>query len=269
MGIASMDFAVTADTGRRPSPNVWLGCPIEHAFKGPFFSDMLFDGDDFPYFMSTTANKYKTIVADSGASIALRSATTVNGGVIRLTTGGTDENEVYISAGSGTGPGVEIKAGYGDVWMECRVKVSQITDACWFAGLAVPGWAAANEITDATGALADHNYIGFRVLANDLTYLDAVYNTASGGGETVHYNQAQLVAVDTWYKLGVRYDDSQRKLFFFINGTVVDPAGVAVTATNFPDSNPLAWALGAKSVTGTTVLLDCDWWFTAHQIVMR
>jgi hypothetical protein len=266
MAEAYVDFAIPADTSRGPSPNVWLGAPdLSNLVR---FGDCLTDGDDFPYF-SADGNRYNLIQADSGSSIAQLSSAGELGGILRGTTGATDENEFYISGGTGIGPCAEIGVGLGDVWFETRVRPSQISDFCWFAGLTVPTWAAANEITDATGALADHSYIGFRVLANALTYIDAVYNTASGGGETVFKNDAQLLVAATWYKLGIRYDDSQKKIYFFINGTNLDPAGVAPTATNFPNNIPVTWSMGGKSVTGTTGLLDCDWWRCIHRLTLR
>lgn len=251
--------AFTADTGRRPSDSVWSGAPILEILAGQ--RDGVVHIDDFTDFYADV-NRYDILVADAGTSIG--GLNSVRGGVLRLITGATDNNEVYIGGGIGTAAFTDIDADVADVWFEGRFRLSAVADHGVFFGLGALGIVAANMLADNTGALVDDEYVGFRILSADSDGLDAVYNTASGGGESVHQEadtgiSSQVLTANTWVKVGLRYIDQYRKTYYYVNGLLVNTSGVAESATNFPDGVQLHWAAGIKTGAASSVNMDIDW----------
>lgn len=270
--MSTQAFALGTDTNRRRSPGLWDGAPsYEDIMSG--LVDGIFVRDDFDTFFATD-NKYDLLQADSGASVALRGQNTGRGGILRLTTGATDENEAYIGYGAGVGGITDFNAQVCNMWFEARCRVESIANSgiAWAIGLGEPNMAAANMLTDSTGALADKDYVGFRVLSADGNGLDAVHNTASGGGETVHQEEAtgiaaQTLVADTWVKVGLRYDAGDDKMYWYVNGQKVNTSGVAESATNFPDGEELTFFAGLKSTSATGYYMEIDWWQIAVQFL--
>lgn len=176
----------------------------------------------------------------------------------RIDLGTTQNEEGSIAWDSADGTeyqGVYFDSGRGSWAFEVGIRLSSIDDASVLIAMAEEGLSAANTLTDTTGAPADKDYIGFRVKADDVDGLDAVYNTASGGGESVHANPAINLVADTWYQLGVSYNDLTKKLLWFVDGAVVNPTGVLESAANVPDGNELYPLIAAKLAAGTTTCL--------------
>lgn len=240
---------------RGPSEKLWKGNAPRYGewFNNPSKGFGWFD--DFLTF-GATANQYTILAADSGASAA--PIATEVGGVLRLTTGATDENEVGISWGLAASVLGKIDAGTGACGFEARIRPNTVADgnlllAC---GMGEEAIMAANMLVDSTGVLVDKDFVGFQTLAASGTALKAVHNTASGGG-TTNLGTAGTLTAATWHKLGWWFDGIDKVTYFF-NG--VPMYTVKESATNFPDGEELTFALYAKAGTAVTLTVDIDWW---------
>lgn len=197
-----------------------------------------------------------------------------SGGVLALATDGTDEDEIWISAGDGTGGLGFVSDTAGADFLtvfEARFKVSTITDAALshFVGLASPGLAGADTKVDATGALKDGAYIGFDNLL-DGDGLDFVYG-ASGQTLQRKIADAHTLVADDFVKVGWIYDpdaSADKRIKVFIDNV---EQSTYVTATNiatatFPDAEILTFLAGYKNTTATAGELALDWWAYAQLI---
>jgi hypothetical protein len=253
-------FSGVTDTGRRPSAGIWGDCPWLEIISGHRGGVAFYD--DFILFSATDLVPYDILAADTGSSIT--GLSTSEGGVIRFSLDGTDNDEVGLAFTShaSNGPGmVNIDAGAGNVYFEARFRVSLITTGTLglAIGLGEIGIMAANTLVDDTGALVDKDFVGFRVDSASGSALDAIYNTASGGGESSHKAEAGTLAASTYIKVGLKYDDTLRKTFYFVNGVVCDPSGVNESATNFPDGQIMVPFVYFKDLGGTAQTHDLDW----------
>lgn len=240
-----------ADTTRKPSANVWKGIDWLALMAGHIGG--VYDFDDFTH-LPATANRYTLVEADG----SIAGLVTETGGVLRMTSGGTDNNECYIGGGVDEFMLGKFDAGQGRLAFEARVRFQETLLQGAYIGLGEEAFSAANAMVDDTMALVDKDFVGFHILDADSDGLDAVHQTASGGGRIVHKDIAQLIVADTWYKLGIAFIDPT--IFWFINGVVVDATGVKESATDFPDGEELHVQFGVKTSEGTTKRLDIDWW---------
>lgn len=197
------------------------------------------------------------------------------GGVLALVTDGTDEDEIWLSAGDGVGGLGFISDTAGDDHLtvfEARYKVSTITDSQMssFVGLASPGTAAQNTKVDATGALLTTGaFIGFDVLL-DGNSIQFTYQAAS---QAVQQKIAgvHVPVVDDFVKLGFIYDptaSASKRIKVFVNNV---EQSTYVTATNiaaatFPDAELLTFLAGFKNTTAVAAELAVDWWAFAQLI---
>ena len=199
---------------------------------------------------------------DTGATVA-QLATEV-GGVLKITTDNTDNDEVWLSPGSATSVMGKITSGDAECFaFEARVRASQIVTQNLFIGLSEEGCAVADTITDADAMITTKDWIGFRVNADDDAYWDFTYQKASQTPQIV-IDDMQLIAVDTWYKLGFLYDSSapiSKRIKIFINGaeqsTYVTAANIA--AATFPSGEELNVLMGLKNNAGAITRMDVDW----------
>lgn len=245
---------------RGPSTKLWKGNEPKYGewFNNPSKGWGWFD--DFLTF-GATANQYTILAADSGASVA--PLVSEVGGVLRLTTGSTDENEVGISFGLATSVIGKIDAAAGACGFEARLRSSSITDgnlllAC---GMGEEAIMAANMLVDATGVLVDKDFVGFQTLAASGSLLKGVHNTASGGG-TTNLGTAGTMVAATWFKVGWWFNGID-KVTYYYNGVPV--LTVLESATNFPDGEELTFALYAKAGTAASLTVDIDWWAFAQE----
>ena len=193
------------------------------------------------------------------------------GGVVALTTDGTDEDEIWMS----TGALGKISDTAGEACLtvfEARYKVNTIADAAMshFVGLAKPGLAAADTAVDTTGALkADSDFIGFRTLL-DGDSIDFIYQK---GSATIQSKIAgvHVPVADDFVKLGFVYDPdapAAKKIKVFVNNaeqsTYVTAANIA--AATFPDGVLLSMLAGYKNTTAVAGELAMDWWAYAQVI---
>ena len=229
------------------SPAIWGNCDIEdYKARG---GALIFE-DDFDSFY-TDGNRYQ-LVGDTASDIHLATTDVGRGNALEFEHDtSTDNDELYVELGSGTGGadiGFPFVAG-AKTWFEAMLEASTVTDDA--LGIAIilgePGIGVANMLTDNDADLVDKDYVGVNVKNDDSDSLDFVFNTASGGGETIHGTKA--IAVDTVYSIGMYCDGTT--VWFYFNGTKVDEDGVALTATNFPNGEYLVPAAGYKMGTGS------------------
>jgi hypothetical protein len=248
------------DTTSGPSPAIWKDCPILDIIVDPgvgyhFFDDFL----NTPVLSTGATTGLYTTFADTGTT--LTQVATETGGVFRIVTDTTDNDEAWLTTGGNTGVMgvINTAANSGKkLWFEARVRPNQITNGNWLLALAEEGLAAENTLSDA-GAIADKDVIGFSVSEDDSDGIDFVYNTASGGGVTRSSPIKVLAAASTWVKLGITYDPAIG-IYYFVDGLVYNATAVAASATNIPDTQELALLLGVKNNGTTAVSLDIDWW---------
>lgn len=182
------------------------------------------------------------------------------GGVGRLTSGATDNDEGYLGGGAETVWG-KMVAGSRPLAWEARFRINSIADLALYFGLAEEATAAANMLVDDTGAMVVKDTVGFHSLAATPATLSSVHATASGA--QVVAGTAKTMVVDTWYKVGC-YCDGKRN-YWFVDGVVVAPtAGVLMGAANFPDGEEMSFAFGLKTGEAVTKLLDIDWVYFAQ-----
>lgn len=203
--------------------------------------------------------------ADTGGTVT--QITGVPGGVINITTDNTDNDEVWIAAGGGTGVLGTISDTAGSdklTIFEARVKFTQVTDTYnAFIGLAEEGEADGDTITDA-GALASIDLLGFWVLEADGNSLNFGYRKAGQTAQTT-ISGVQALTAATWYKLGFVYDPlapAAKRISVFVDNV---EQSKYVTATNiaaatFPDGEFLTFLAGVKNQTTTISSIYIDWW---------
>lgn len=263
---------IGVNSDRGPSPALWGRI---REVTDPNDAYEIFD--DFLNFNGTVSTNVGTYSGqgggyrsyeDTGGSI-VNLASEV-GGVLRITTDTTDNDEVWLQPGSATSVFGKISDTAGEdklLIFEARVRFGQTANGNAFIGLTEEGLAAADTITDA-GAWADKDAIGFLVLEDDSDGIDFIYKKA---GQTLQtkISVAQQITADTWYKLGFVYDPNApeaKRITVFVDG--VDE-GTYVTATNiatatFPDDEELQPLFGVKNSSGAVTRIDLDW-YRAYQ----
>lgn len=260
------------------SPRLWA--PLYGSMMEPDGGGRLvFVGDDFlavknsDTYTDLNSEVGYTSYIDTGATL-LTLADEV-GGVLALTTDGTDEDEVWLSAGDGTGGLGFISDTAGDDHLtvfEARYKISSITNSVMssFVGLASPGLGAADTKVDATGALkADKAFIGFDVLLDG----DSIQFTYQAASQAVQQKIAgvHVPVADDFVKLGFIYNPkapADKRIKVYVNNV---EQSTYVTATNiaaatFPDAELLTFLAGFKNTTAAAGELAIDWWAFAQYI---
>lgn len=218
----------------------------------------------FPTFASATAQMGWISYQDTGGVIAPLAAAT-QPPVLRFTTDGTDEDEVWLQLGDGTNGGlVYLSATENlnfDTWVEYVFKADRITTSAvaYYLGLAAQGGAAANFVADSTGVIQTTlGHIGFSSVAAAPSVIRGVYVTGSGSLGTPVATAHTLVA-DTWTRLGLRYRRATGKLEYWA-GSGTTPAtlagSVAISTSGFPDAVNMTPIVGFKSTTATATNLD-------------
>lgn len=254
------------------SPRLWA--KLYGSMMAPDGVDRLvFVADDFLAYKN--AETYTTGAGEVGYVSYIDTGGTLKtladevGGVLALTTDGTDEDEIWISAGDGAGPLGFISDTAGADFLTCfeaRFKVSTIVDTYMssFIGLASPGCAAADTATDATGALAAAKaFIGFNTLL-DGDGLDFIYQAASQTVVTKIADAHTLVA-DDFVKVGFVYDpkaDTSKRIKVFINNTEQSTyvTGTNIATATFPDAEALTFLAGFKNTVAQAGEMAIDWW---------
>ena len=221
-----------------------------------FFDDFLQMAMD-----DTTHNPLAwTYQSDTAAgAVTLPNAATVGpGGVARLATGGVDENETYIQAGhlNTFEPFVITDASKKIVAFECRVRVNQHAAdsiAC-FIGLAEAGCAAADFLTNATGVIADKDFIGFNVLSATPTAWNATWKKA---GQVVQAIVGGAVNADDWHIFSFIFTGLSTVQFCFDG--VLHATVATTTAATFPSGEEMSPIIAIKETVAGAKTIDVDW----------
>lgn len=250
------------------SPAIWSRVSIPADPRGGF---TFFDNfHSFAGAVSTNVGTYNGAAGayrsyeDTGGSIA-QLATNRNG-VVRLTTDGTDNDEVWIQPGGATTVLGAVGSSFANgntlpLLFETRFKISQITSGNLFLGLSEEGLAAADTITDA-GALASKDFLGFAMLEDAAATLKFIFRKAGGAAVTVA--TVKTLVEDTWYKVGFAFDPNglaANKITIYLDGVDI---GTYVTSTQlalatFPLDEELNILAGVKNSAAAALALDLDW----------
>lgn len=166
-----------------------------------------------------------------------------------------------------SGPNSTLTARSGKFWMEWRGKVSSIADtiADVYVGLMEDvACTASIPITATAGTLADKNLCGFYRLGTDGDYFDAVYKANGVPTSSTHYTaqaDAQLLAADTYVKLGLTYDPADFRVRWFGNGMQL--ASYQITSaqgTIFPNDVAMCAVIAIINAAGSiSPTVTTDW----------
>lgn len=268
-------YATGADTRITPSPIIWKHYDPER-FQLDYDDFRNFDGS-----VSGGVGTYRSAAGgyvsyeDTGDSIA--ALATEHNGVIQLATAATDNNQCVLQYGSDTNVQTELSRGVTTadtdkiVLFESRIRLPAVADGQRiFVGLTQEGQAANNFFADADGALADIDYIGFKIDEGDGDAMKVMYQKNGQADQTVGTFSTSLVAA-TWYKFGFVYNPSNpddEKIEFYMDG---GDLGSYVTLTNmaaatFADEEELQVHIGVGASAATAFKLDVDWWALATQL---
>lgn len=241
-------------------------------------------GDDF-LCMNHLATTYANVNSEQAYTAYIDSGSTITvladekGGVLALTGDATDNDEIWIEAGDGTGQLGQISDTAADAHLtafECRVKFSSIVDGVcsFFAGLATPGTAGAEALVNDTGAIkATTSFIGFRNLLNG-DNIQCIYQAIADSAAVINVAAAGTLAADTFVKLGFIYDPdamAAKRFTWYIDNVELSTYVTAtqIAAATFPDAEALTFLFGYKNTIGTTPNATegaIDWWSFAQVI---
>ncbi len=252
---------LTADTTRGPTASLWARINWQLAALDPnrgfhMFQELM----DFPTFVTSGAQLGSwDQIFDSNCTIAL-DPTTI-GGVVKMTTDATDNQEVYLEWGAGKGSFMKVQASTGPFCFETRVKISSIANAAMdiIMGLTEEGVAAADFIADGGAMTTVKDLIGWNIKIDDGDSIDAVYAKASGS-LVADTEGAYVPVADTWMKLGLYYDGVST-MYWYVDG--VEVASALITATHFPAAEELVPFYGFKNGGAAAMSMSIDWFKAA------
>lgn len=257
------------NTNRTESPAIWGRCPFADFTQGAGVGTMLFDDfEGVGNTPSTSGGSYTGSLTGQGGwsyfatqAGVLGTDPNLEGGVILLSDGGTDDVNVSLTSSAGAWAfqgGSTAYTLYQPIWFECRVAVGSITTAKRdaFIGLTSIGAPATDNVTGATtNTLATApSLFGFHFRSTtNPTDVGLAFNVAGG---TVQYpaNLQTLVTSVTgsaltaytagagFVKLGFLYTPYQ--------SSPGGPAKIITTATDGQTAGRLAGAMVTVFVNG-------------------
>ena len=228
--------------------------------------------EDFVSFDSAVDPVASTVRYGSGgqriyvdASSTIAPITGLIGGGIRIFNT-ADNEEAWIQWGGATGaPFCISDSAPHELILEFVFRVGADTDAHaiantkagWFMGLMEEGCAAADTISDG-GDLASKDYIGFYRDEDDGDTLDIVYRLA---GQTAVVHKADWITLtgNTWYKVGLRFDEIAKSItpYYGVGSgatAMIEDTANKITATDiasttdyFPDAEEMNVIAGGKN----------------------
>tara|TARA_R100000654_G_scaffold8278_1_gene19555 strand:- start:2671 stop:3462 length:792 start_codon:yes stop_codon:yes gene_type:complete len=239
-----------------PSQVIWADCPLLEMMadgRGVYFIE-----DFVPGGKATGSSGYFGAFGDTGSTVTY--ANEVNGAVV-LTEASDDEIISIFGA-----PAFQITQNGGKFWFEARLKTSNITASkqAFFVGLMDATTVTSDIPLTNTGTISDTNVIGFHKEEGNTTAFDATYK-ANGETQVVVNENVGTLAVDTYVKLGMRFDPEDTSgdatLRFYIDG--VEQASSKVipnaTGTDFPADVAMKWFIGQSLAASETETLTIDW----------
>lgn len=261
--------------GNRPSPKIWGDCPWRQIAIGQRAGVILHD--DFTnlsqHITDQVVQQYASYI-DTGVTITQLAG--VVGGQAEIAGNDVDNDEGVLAT---HGPIVEVNDTVGSkfkMWFEARVSKASIADnaLAMFIGLAFDhgsGVSVAQTgcLTDDDGALGAFSFLGFHVDQANGDAIDFVYK-AEGQSAVVVKAGIQVPVINTFYKLGMKYDPEKpgsKQIALFVdgvrNGTYVTSTQIA--AVTFPDAEPLGLAWCTKVGTNAAIVkAQLDWWRVAQ-----
>lgn len=262
---------------RTPSPFIWSDCPIDGLINGTvegifFHDDFLTSAFTVP---TTEANcgVYKGFSSTGGVMTQASDATAAASafGAISFGSDGDDEGASLATVPLPfrlSGPNATASARTGKFWFECRVKTSSIADtiADLYIGLADQMTLSATvPITATAGTLADENLCGFHRLGTDGDYFDVKYK-ADGVTAVTVASDAQVIAADTYVKLGMKYDPADNHYIrFFGNGIEIGSKQIpAAAGTDFPNDVQMGLVVAILNAAAGSPTFTLDWWRAAQ-----
>lgn len=252
-------------SSRSPSPaiwdpNEWLGV-LSGAIDGICYHD------DFHAFNGTVATNVGTYSGgwysfeDSGGSITGLATTT--GGVIRVATDNSDNDDMILALGNVTGANFKIASSGGKkLCMEARIRLQETASRNFIFALGEEGLAVTDGLCTDSDALTSKDFIGFHSLAGDATAIDTFYRKASQSAVTVQ-DDVHTITADAWVKLGLLFDPNHpsKAIRFYVDGVEQSSyvAHSALDDSTFPDGEELIPYFNIKNGTTTITRVDLDW----------
>ena len=249
-------------------PSIAIWNRVEQALRGNLGGIIL--EDNFLSFNGSVTSNVGTYSSqaggwlsyeDTGSTVA--TIETEVGGVLKITTDTTDNDEIWLQPGGAKQVIGKITSGdSGLLAYEIRVRPNQIVTQNAFFGLSEETLAAADTVSDA-GAFASKDMIGFNLAEAASSTMTFAYRTA-GQALTTPITALKTVVAATWYKFGFLYDaqaPTSKRIRVFVDGveqsTYVTATNIAATA--FPTGEELNLLMGLKNGAAAATRWDVDW----------
>jgi hypothetical protein len=174
------------------------------------------------------------------------------GGILKLLTGSTSNNETYVQYGPVGGEAMFNVTSNGGKKVTFEVRVAGPipgANCSTFVGLSSAGSSAANFIVDTTGVMADKDFIGFQCNKNNGNASWDFVTRANGGAITTNSAFAPNSGNGTYVRLGFQFDGIN-KLRYYYNGSCSNTP-MTVTAVNCPNAVKLSPIIACKTLVGT------------------
>lgn len=270
MGQMHVSYRGSGDNGHRLSDAIWRDprVPnIEEIINGQVDGWVL--DDDFvkaPTFASATEEDGYTTYQDTGVTIKGATGSEAQGGVLEIAGNDADNDEGSIQLSHGPFVISDTAAEEFGFAFEARIKKASIADNALglFLGMAEPGFAVADALTDDDAVMADKDHIGFHTDQADGDALDFVY-TKSGQTDTVQIAGVHTWVADTYVKVGFLYlptNPGDKRIMVFVNGVEQSTyiTATEIATADFPDGEELAPALATKVGADAEVKCYLDRW---------
>lgn len=239
--------------------------------------------EDFIGFSKTTAvasnlgryhGRHQWYTYEDNSNV-VSSPATILGGVARLTTTTTDNDQCSMQAGDltavfGAFDNTSGNAGCQQAWYEAIFKVDQVASANIFIGMAEEGASVHDFIGDDSTIVATKDFIGFHVDESAPTTMNFVYQKASQTTQTL-ISAAATIAAATYYKVGWRwlptYSGSSKTGYIYDADRVLQVyvasdrlttflTSTQAAAATFPAGEEMSPIFCAKNGTTTAINLD-------------
>ncbi len=271
--IADVPVAYGTAAGRGPSPEIWDDCPVLDYTLNPQLGSHMFD--DLQDGIVVVANQAAAAAAALNTTgdwaaftltgTVLATLATDIHGVVTITTTTDDDSD----GGIGYPQNIQTAGMFSFVagkkfWMECRVKVDNITNdkINLFCGFAEKAQLATNTLMAAAGgATADVSYAAFKIEQADGDQWQTQYNVNSGG-HSVLSATGGTITINEYSKLGIYCDGTT--VTYYIDGAALADT-VTLATTNFPNGVKMGFYFVTNSASATTIVSSIDWLRVAQE----
>ena len=225
--------------------SLWEACP-QLALLDPYVGWTYFEDFIHPAITPATLVPYDWAFTGDIANASMTFPISLVGGVANVSVGATDEDESYYQLGKAVtvAPFVITDNSGKMVFFEIRVKAMQVAEFACFVGLAEEGAAAADFLTDASGVLADKDFIGYNILSATPTAWNYTHKKA---GQAVATQAGVAVNGADWHRFGF-YFDGLHTIRNYINGSL-NATTYLTSAATFPSGEEMSPIIALKSTT--------------------